>query len=78
MMSGDFGWLDIEFEFAGFELGHFAGFFDETIQTVALFVDNGEEFATLRGIGMLGSQKAADGGFHGGERGAEVVSDGVE
>ncbi len=75
---GNFGGLKIELDFAGFELGHFAGFFDEMIQAIALFVDDGEEFFALGWVGILGGQKAADGGFHRGERRAEVVGDGVE
>ena len=75
---GNLGGLKIEFDFAGFELGHFAGFFDEMVQAIALFVDDREKFFALGRIGILGSEEAADGGFHGGERRAEVVGDGIE
>jgi hypothetical protein len=74
----DFCGLKSELDFAGFELGHFTGFFDKAIQTVALFVDDGEEFAALSGVGMLGREQAADSGFHRSERRAEIVGNGVE
>jgi two-component system sensor histidine kinase KdpD len=58
---------DLELDIAGVEAGHLGGLFDETVEAVALFVDEG-------GLG----EERGDGGLDGGEWCAEIVGDGVE
>src|SRR5713226_9427908 len=68
----------MQLEFAGFELGHVGGFFDEMIQAVALFVDDGEKFAVLRRLRGGGTEQIGYAGLDGREWGAEIVGDGIE
>ena len=68
----------MQFELAGFELGHVRSFLDEMIQAIAFFVDDGEKFFLLRGVIGLAGEKIGDGSLDGSERSAEIVGDGIE
>ncbi len=67
-----------EFDFAGVQARHFAGFADEAIQTIGFFVDDGEKFLALA-IGDAGvREQVRNGRFDGSERGAQRVGDGIK
>ena len=69
---------EFEMDLVGVELRHLDGLFDEVVEAVGLFVDDGEEFgAGLSVEGLLGEERA-DGGLDGGERRAKFMGDGVE
>ena len=56
----------LQMNFASFEASHFGGFFDEVIEAVALFIDDGEKFE-LVGVPFGGrSEKVRDRSFHAG------------
>ena len=38
----------LQMDFASFEASHFSSLFDEMIETVALFIDDGEKFELVR------------------------------
>ncbi len=73
--------LEMQFEFTGFEAGHFGGLFDEMIQAVAFLVDDGEQFLAVMRIDVAqvpGREQAGDRGFDGGQRSAEIMGDGIK
>ena len=49
--------FNAEFDFAGIEAGHFAGFADEAVQAVGFFIDDGQHFVALA-IGECLSSRA--------------------
>src|SRR5208283_1474788 len=48
------------------------------VQTVALFIDDGQKLLLLRILALLRAKQVGDRSFDGGERRAKVVRDGIE
>ncbi len=69
------------------ELSHFDGLGDEAVESIRLLVDDGQQFVALRGaegrcnlfrVGGVVQKERGGGGFDGGERGPQLVCDGVD
>ena len=65
-------------DFAAVELGHLDGFADEAVEPVGLFVDDLDEVAPVLDAQVFIVEQGRGGGLDGGERGPELVGDGVE
>ncbi len=70
--------LGANLQSGGIQLGHFDGLADESVEAGALLLDDGGELGAL-GLGQLGlADESGGGGADGGERGTQVVGNGVE
>lgn len=74
--DGDGG--EVHVHFLGFNLRHLDGLADEPVEPVAFFVDDGKELLTVGGVDVVAAEQGGGGAFDGGERGSELVGDGVE
>ena len=69
---------EVHVHLLGFDLRHLDCLTDEAVEPVAFFVDDGEEFATVGEVDVVAGEQGGGGAFDGGERGSELVGDGVE
>src|SRR5208283_3256204 len=68
----------MQLKLPAFQLGHLGCFLDQMVQTVALFIDDGQKLLLLRTLRLLRAKQVGDRGLDGGERRAKVVRDGIE
>src|SRR5260370_31554752 len=69
---------EMQFDFTRFELGHLRRFLNQVVKAVTLFVNDGEQFASLRWIQGSRRKEAGHSRFGGSKRSTKVVRDGIE
>src|SRR5437879_1175218 len=68
----------MQLDFTGFQPRHLRGLFDKMVQPVALFIDDAQQFVTLRNGHLPAGKEAGHRRFHGGQRCAEIMRDGIQ
>src|SRR5258708_39746597 len=69
---------EMQFYLTGFELGHLRRFLDQVVKAVTFFVNDGEQFASLRWIRGGRGKEAGHSRFGGSKWSAKVVRGGIE